>query len=58
MIRYVTTPRGIKVYLGRKLVGKIIQVENGFAYLPVGSRHRGETLPSVAAVKRSLEIEG
>lgn len=58
-ITYMTLQKGENVYLKtsgnrRKLIGTIKPVEGGFAYFPLRSGP-GETFPTVAAVKRSLE---
>lgn len=51
----------VKVYSGGRRVGTIKPATSGFYYLPLGRpdnpRNRGETLLSIAAVKRSLETE-
>lgn len=51
----------VKVYSGGLRVGTIKPATGGFYYLPKGlpdnPRNRGETLPSIVAVKRTLEAE-
>jgi hypothetical protein len=44
------------VYLDKKRVGSIRKVERGWAYFPKGSKERGEILPTINAVKKSIEL--
>lgn len=44
----------IDVRLDGRLIGEIISAATGFYYKPKGSKP-GDTFPTVAAVKRSLE---
>ena len=57
-ITYEAVKPGVNVFLkGRtrpKKIGVIKQVMGGWAYFPTGHKP-GETFPSIAAVKRSLE---
>lgn len=55
MITYKNSHGNLAVFIGRKRVGTIFSTDGGFYYLPKGSHKGGETLPSIAAVKRSLE---
>lgn len=60
MINYTTNPNShvVTVRLDRKRVGRIMPVKGGpgWFYKPDG-HEPGETLPSIAAVKRSLESD-
>ncbi len=47
--------QNISVYIDGKRVGTIKPVPNGFAYYPLGSRTRGEVMPTVEEIKHSLE---
>ncbi len=51
MITYKTV---IKVYLSKKLIGEIRDVQNGFAYFPKGSKESGIVFSSINGVKSSL----
>jgi len=56
MITYKTLPNGnVKVYLDNKFVGTIKPISQSFAYYPQGSKTAGEILPTIAAVKATLE---
>ena len=37
-----------------KITGTIKPVDDGFAYFPINSKLKGETMPTVNAVKKSL----
>lgn len=52
-----TSPHHIQVWLDGKIVGKIRNVLNGWRYYPKGSHDSGQTFPTLADVKRSLEEE-
>jgi|GEM_PF-4122286 hypothetical protein len=62
MITYMKRPSdGVTVvYLENKKTGEIRAVKGGFQYVPKASRAnlKGEILPSLEAVKRSLEGTG
>lgn len=45
----------LKVRLDGKVVGEIRKVEGGYQYVSKGNRHRGEVLPTVDAVQKTLE---
>lgn len=45
---------GVKVYLGKKLVGTIHRVEGGWSYKPKGSRTSGDVFQQLVDCKRSL----
>lgn len=47
----------ITVKLDRKVVGQIRNVAGGFQFFPKGKDKGGDILPSVKAVKRSIESE-
>lgn len=47
----------ILVMLDGKRVGKIVNEMPGWRYFPNGQTKGGELLPSLSAVKRSLESE-
>jgi hypothetical protein len=59
MITYENLKNGdVKVFLDRKHVGKIACVDggkSGFQYFPKGCKDGGEVLPTIFAVKQSLE---
>lgn len=44
-----------KVYLDKKLVGCIIEFSNSFYYQPKDTKIKGESFPTIRAVKRSIE---
>jgi hypothetical protein len=56
MITYYPMADFITVKIEGKVAGGIYQVPGGFAY-KTKSNHWGETFPTIAAVKRSLEGE-
>jgi hypothetical protein len=45
----------VVVRLDGKIVGQIRKVTDGFAYFPKGQTTGGKVLPTVNAVKRTLE---
>lgn len=47
----------LKVMLEGRTVGQIVALEGGYRFIAKGGRHKGEILPTVTAVKRSLEGE-
>lgn len=53
----ITYSETVRVYVGGSRVGTIVPVLNGWRYIPKGGSSPGVTLPTVAAVKRSLETE-
>jgi len=56
MITYQPFLGGVRVMLDGKRIGVIQNARaGGYFYQPVGSKAVGETFPTVAAVKRSLE---
>lgn len=55
MITYRKVKDGVAVFLDGRRTGIIVAVFGGFCYKTRGAV--GETMPSVAAVKRSLEAE-
>lgn len=50
-----TNGSSVKVYLGRRLAGTIKPNGVLWCYYPKGCNTPGASLPSIAAVKRSLE---
>lgn len=56
MINYNHKLVVVEVKLSGKTVGEIRPVTGGFAYI-TNSGAQGETFPSIAAVKQSLEAE-
>ena len=48
----------IKVMLDGEAVGQIVAVTGGYRYVVKGGRHKGGVLPTVDAVKRSLDVGG
>lgn len=42
------------VYLDKKIIGTIEQVDGGYQYVTKCKKHRGEVFQSVAAVKRDV----
>lgn len=57
MITYNEILGGIAVLLDRKRVGIIQRVGDGWQYQPKGAKVGGEILPTVSAVKQSIEAE-
>lgn len=57
MISYVCGNSGVSVRIDGKVVGEIRKVEGGYQYFPKGHSKGGEILPSMLAVKRTLEDE-
>jgi len=57
MISYVCGNNGVSVRVEGKVVGEIRKVDGGFQYFPKGQSKGGEVLPTVQAVKRTLENE-
>ena len=47
--------KSITVFLDKKIVGHIKKVDGGFQYFPKGCKDGGDILPTVFAVKQSLE---
>ena len=45
----------ITVFLDKKIVGHIKTVAGGYQYFPKGCKDGGDILPTVFAVKQSLE---
>jgi hypothetical protein len=55
-ISYRESPgRSIAVVVSGRVVGHIYETKGGHVYAPKGSTLRGNTFPTVADVKRSLE---
>jgi len=46
----------ITVKLGKRVVGKIKQVDGGWQYFPRGRRDGGRIWPTISLVKRDIEI--
>ena len=58
VITYTKTQHKIIVRLEGKRVGEIqTDLDGGFFYQPDGYSERGKTLPTIQAVKRSIEEE-
>ena len=57
MISYICGNTGVSVRIDGKVVGEIRRVEGGFQYFPKGHSNGGEILPTVKAVKLTLEAE-
>jgi len=57
MISYVYGNSGVSVRIDGVVVGEIRKVEGGFQYFPKGQSKGGEVLPTVMAVRRTLETE-
>lgn len=57
MITYKKVKDEIKVYLGKKPVGSIRPIDNGYAYFPAGSALHGDIFPHIAQVQKSIESE-
>lgn len=55
MITYKTLGNQVQVKLDGKVAGHIKPMMDGFAYFPKGSKTGGDILPSVDAVKKTLE---
>lgn len=53
----ITYQQSVIVRLDGRKVGKIVQVEGGWQYWPNRGPLKGEVLPTLEAVKRSLEEE-
>jgi hypothetical protein len=55
--QYTNLPEVIRVQVDGKMAGFIRPEKNGpgYYFTPKDSKLRGETLPSIVAVKRSLE---
>jgi hypothetical protein len=47
--------KSVVVLIDGRVVGHILNTRGGYVYAPKGSTLRGETLPTVPEVKRSLE---
>ena len=55
-IQYHRSKTGeVTVYLGRRLIGHIKPVGDGWAYFPRGKTFHGPVMPSIAQVKKILE---
>jgi len=54
-ITYKQQKNGQAVYLDGKRVGTIWRVATGWSYFPKGQKKGGETFPSLAKVKASIE---
>lgn len=48
-------PQITKVFMDRKLSGKIIESKKGFRYFPLHSQTAGEIFPTLQGCKNSLE---
>jgi hypothetical protein len=46
----------MSVYLDNRKVGEIKEVRGGFQYTPKGSKLTSEVFPTLAGLKRSLEV--
>ena len=53
------SPKGgrMNVYLEDKVVGSILQVHEGWQYVPRLSKQKGEVFPLLQECKRSLEAK-
>ena len=57
-ITYKTTLSGdIAVWLDGKRVGSIMAAKGGYQYWPMGNSTPGEIMPTVDAVKKTLESD-
>ena len=47
----------LSVFLGKRRIGTIVELQGGYQYRPKGSSLSGDVFPTLASCKMSLEVQ-